>query len=579
VTELPARSWLERYGWLAAVAVAYLYIFPYFPKIKSANELPRVYLVKAIVDDHTFAIDDGVRRWGPTADVSPSQGHWYSNKAPGSSLLVVPAYALLSIAGEPSLGVTMWLARLIAGIVPMLFFLALANSFLERFAPDPHVRRLVLLAYAFGSMAMTYSLVFYSHQLGAICIASAWMLAVDAADGKRGLGAMAGAGFLAGASALVDYQAVFAAVPVAIYVVARLWGRPWRQLYRAVAVAVPAALVPIIVLLLYHTACFGSPWRTGYDASTTFAQFHQQGFLGLTELRWKAFVGSTVKIDNGLIALAPWFVLAVPGVFALASGMYLPERDRRAGDPARRAAGKFVLVLGVVIVVLGATLGLLTSLAPGIRYWVVDGPILIGLVAVAAGAWEIIPARGGDRGTALVVLAVATIYLLFISAINFWRGGWGVGPRYITALLPFLLPPIAAMLQTWRHRPLLFGAVSATILVGAVVYTLSSATFPYWPDRFEHPLYDVTFRLLGEDLVAPNLGSAIGVSGVLGIVPYVALVAALFAGTINQIAGWRGLIIATLLGCSIVTAYGMIDHGGPAADQPFAFVRAAVIES
>jgi hypothetical protein len=45
-----------------------------------------------MVDDGTFAIDRGVARWGATADVSPHAGHQYSNKAPGSSMLAVPAY-------------------------------------------------------------------------------------------------------------------------------------------------------------------------------------------------------------------------------------------------------------------------------------------------------------------------------------------------------------------------------------------------------------------------------------------------------------------------------------------------------
>ena len=52
---------LRRNGWLIAIVAAYLYVFPYFPAIQSANELPRVYLVKAIVDEHTFKIDSGVR--------------------------------------------------------------------------------------------------------------------------------------------------------------------------------------------------------------------------------------------------------------------------------------------------------------------------------------------------------------------------------------------------------------------------------------------------------------------------------------------------------------------------------------
>src|ERR1041385_8684100 len=90
VPDAPPLQRLRQLGWLAAIAVAYLYVFPYFPRIQSANELPRAYLVKAIADDHTFAIDKDVARWGGTADVSPSGGHQYSNKAPGASLIVVP---------------------------------------------------------------------------------------------------------------------------------------------------------------------------------------------------------------------------------------------------------------------------------------------------------------------------------------------------------------------------------------------------------------------------------------------------------------------------------------------------------
>src|SRR5687767_11913981 len=78
----------------------YLYPFPYFEEMGSANELPRVYLTRAIVDEGTVAIDTGVadyrRQYGrEPVDVSPSGGHRYSNKAPGSSFLAVPAYLLV----------------------------------------------------------------------------------------------------------------------------------------------------------------------------------------------------------------------------------------------------------------------------------------------------------------------------------------------------------------------------------------------------------------------------------------------------------------------------------------------------
>ncbi|MDX2093873.1 MAG: hypothetical protein SFX73_38925 [Kofleriaceae bacterium] len=500
---MPVLRFLTRHGWLIAIAAAYLYVFPYFPKIRSANELPRVYLVQAMAAEHRFEIDTGARRYGATADVSPSRGHQYSNKAPGSSMLALPVYAgVYAVAGEPSLSVAMWICRVTAGILPMLAFLWLLGGYLERFAPDRHVRRLVVVAYAFGSLAMTYSILFYSHQLAAACIGSAWILAHDVVDRKRPWRAMLGAGAFAGAAPLVDYQAVFAALPIAVFVVVRMWRWPWRELARAVGAAVAGAIIPICILLVYHEVCFGSPWATGYDASTTFAHFHQQGFLGITELRWEAFWGSLFRPDNGLFFLAPWLLLAIPGAVVL----------------VRR-----------------------------------------------------------ERGTALVGIAVVVIYVLFISSINFWRGGWGVGPRYVTAMLPFMLPMVAALLQGLLSRPLAFAAAASTIVVGVTIYALSTATFPYWPDNVRHPLFEVMFRLLADGLVAPNVVTALGFGGLVSLVPYVLLVGGSLGVPLWRATGWRGVALASGIALAILVAYGQLPRSPKSTrDRVYGFVRTAV---
>jgi hypothetical protein len=348
---------------------------------------------------------------------------------------------------------------------------------------------------------MTYALVFYSHQLAAVCVASAWILVSDVIDRRRGLRAMAVAGALAGAAPLVDYQAVFAAVPVAIYAIVRLRARPRGELARLVAVAVVAAAIPIAILLGYHAVCFGSPWRTGYDASTTFAHFHQQGFLGITGFRLEALVGSLVRPDNGLFTLAPWLLLAIPGGYTLA--------------------------------------------------------------------------RRGQLGVALIGASVAVIYVLFISSINFWRGGWSVGPRYITAMLPFLLPAVAAQLSAWRQRTLLFGIAAGAIIVGVVVYATASATFPYWPDSVSHPLYDLTFRMLGDNLVAPNIGQLVGVAGIAGLTPYLAIVATLLGLTIARAGGLRSLGIAAGVALALLASYALFPRNAY-TEQAYRFVRSAV---
>ena len=488
-----------RGSWVIAIVLAYLYVFPYFPAIQSANELPRVYLVKAIADDHTFEIDHGVQTWGTTFDVSRApDGHSYSNKAPGSSLLVAPVYAAVElVAGEPSLGETMWLCRFVTGVVPTLLFAWLLWGFLARFAPDPHVRRLVVVAYLFGSMALTYSILYFSHQLAAVCLGSSWIVAIDVAERRRAANAMIAAGALAGGAILCDYQAAFVVVPLAIDIALRV---DRKHLVRALVMGGAGAAVPIALLLYYHAACFGSPFRTGYGLSTS-AHGHEQGLLGLSTPSWRAFIGSTLDPDNGLFTLAPWLLLAIPGAVTLART---------------------------------------------------------------------------DRRTAVTCGAVIVVSLWFISSLAFWRAGWEVGPRYIVMMLPFALPLVAAQLEAWRDRPLVIGGAAGLVVVGVVVYTASAMTFPYWIDYVKNPLYELTFRMLGDGLVAPNVLTAAGATGLATIVPFVALVAGVTGWAIQRVAGWRGLAIAGAIGAVVIGAYAAFPRSGAQGDKAYAYVRAAV---
>lgn len=487
------RAWTSRNGWLVAIAAVYLYCFPYYPAIHSANELPRVYLTRAIVDEGALYVDTGAKRWGSTADISPSHGHEYSNKAPGASFLAVPAYAVARIFGDPSLAHTMWICRVFAGVVPTLIFLWFLVGWLERFTPDIWTRRLVAITYALGSMAMTYSVLFFSHQLAAVCMASAWMLAIDVADGKRRPIFMVLAGFLAGYAPLADYQALFGAVPIAIHVVYRVRKAPWKPVLLATAGALP----PIILLLAYHKACFGSPWKTGYDASESFAHFHQHGFLGITALRREAFVGSFLAADNGLFALSPWLLIGAPGAVYL----WRSHRD-------------------ICVTCLGGVL----------------------------------------------------VYALFISSINFWRGGWGVGPRYITELIPFGLPLVCAALVAWRDKPWHLAVAGGLILVAATQYLLSTATFPFWPEQFKNPVYDLVFPLLGDNLVAPNpFGNTI-----VAIVPYLIIGFGLVLYALYRLAGPR-VVVASIVAAGVVLALYLLFPRGHDLARPYQFVREALI--
>jgi hypothetical protein len=504
-------SWFARWGLAVGLVVAYLWSFPYFPGIHSANETPRVYLVKAIADRGRFSIDDQVKPDDLTGDMSPSGGHMYSNKAPGSSLWAVPPYWILSRvsravgAGEPSFALTLWLCRVWTGVIPTLLFLLLLWRFLARWAPREDTRRLVIVAYALGSMAMTYSILFISHQLSAVCIGTAWIVSVWVIDDGKDVRWMLAAGLAAGAAVLTDYQAAFAGVPLAVYVVARLW-RDRPRLVRAAALAAAGAAAPIAVLLLYHWACFGSPLRTGYDASESYKALHSQGFLGLSRFRIEAFYGTMFAPDNGLVTFSPWLLAAIPG---------------------------------------------------GVLLW-----------------------RCGERRHAALMGAVAFIYVLFGSSIAMWRGGWSVGPRYITVMLPFLLPGVAVAAawadddaRRWWARGLLI----AGVLVAVVVYALSSVEFPHFPaeatsaGKFLNPIYEITFRLMRDGHAAPNTGMLVGLRGLASLVPYLLAVIAVVAYAVRR--DLRATIAGVALAVVVIAAFAAFPvRGGDVADKAYAWI-------
>lgn len=503
-----------RWWWLCAFAL--FYVVPYYPKVQSANELPRAYLVKALVDHHKVSIDESVARWGSTADVSPSRDHSYSNKAPGTSLLTAPVYAVAKVAagGEPSLAFTVWLGRAVTGVLPTLLLLALLPAFLERYGVRRATAELTVALYALGSMALPYSILFIAHQPSAVAVALAWMLAqrvVDdggappadlAGDGRgaarRDLRRMALAGLCAGWAPLLDYQAAFALVPLAAFFAWQLRRRP--ALFAAAALG---AAPPIAALLAYHAVAFGSPWRTGYDASVTFAVYHQQGFLGITRLRWLAFHNSMIGVDNGLLTFAPWLLLALPGL------ALLWRRQRRAE---------------------AVTLG-----------------------------------------------GIAALYILFLSSITFWRGGWQLGPRYIVVMLPFLLPAVAVALEAALARPVAAVVSLAAGLVGVVIYAGTSAQFPYFPERFQNPVHEVTFRLWAEGFAAPNPLQWLGVPGAWSLIPYLFAVTGALTLTARAAAvSWRALAASLFVAALFLAALGAAPRSGASGEQGFAWVRSAM---
>ncbi len=499
------RTATPRWWVFALLAVIYLYAFPYFGLLKSANELPRVLTTEELVDHGHFWIDARLGKLSSRNDLSSSpNGHKYANKPPGPSILAVPAYLVCKAFGEKSLRVCTWAFRVTAVILPAILFLPFFYRLSRRFTNDERARRATLVAYALGSPAMVYALLFMSHQPSAVLAGAAFFAAVAYVHGqaRRPCLAAFATGFFAASSLTMDYQAFLAAFAVGAYLLLRSAAR-----LRALVFSALGAALPLGLLMLYQWRAFGSPWKTGYSFADD--PHPRAAFGGMVGLSRTSFWNVSFLPSNGLFALAPWTILALVGFIAI-------WRSREA----RRRAGAESLVCFLIVVA----------------------------------------------------------YFVFLSSLDGYmsRGGWCVGPRYLTTALPFVAWLAAAGLDVAFRRLATSIAALAAVLAAVVVFVVAATTYPHWPDQMANPLFDMSFRLLRQGYGVYSVGALVGLRGFWAVLPLYVLVAglALFLVVGRTRRQRVATALAVLVAAATLFGYGRFQRGGAYADHAFNYIAA-----
>lgn len=458
--------------WL--LVVAYAYVIPTEPSFNTESHL---YVAFSIVDHGTVNIDHYARRLG---DESFWHGHYYSDKAPGLSLIAVPVYAaaeaLLHQRAQPygavgKVGYTLprstayirYAMTYVLVILPSALFAVLLWLFLLRFVSTGWAM-LATGAYALGTTAYPYSMWFFSHQICAICLFSAFMLLYLYArrePTQRRDWQLAAAGLLGSFAIISEYPTalLFGCLAVYLAVIA-------RARLRALA-AVAAGTLPCVVAdLTYNTLAFGRPLATGYMhvQSTLYHHHISAGPLGLGNPlqygiqlpTWTSIWEITFGTYRGILTLCPVLILFLPGLVLM-----WKRRELRAET-----------------VLCAAAVGL---------YFLMDA------------------SRPQD--------------------VNGWSGGWSVASRHLVPVLPFMMLPVALGLRSAAFRAVfaVLGAVSVAIMA-LTVLTGWSRGFPY-TDHF--PFYHQVLSALSHGRFALSWGSLLGLTGVVAFLPLLAIVSAL----------------------------------------------------
>lgn len=389
----------------SALFVLALGVYAYFFQAGGWNQNVRFDLTRAIVEQHTLVLDDYIVN---TGDYAFASGHYYSDKAPGLSVLAVPVYAAVHplARGQRVRGWVVHLGAYLATVLCVSLPAALAVAMLFRVAivlgAPASVAAALALAWAFGTLALPYATLFYGHQLTAALLFIAFGLLVTARAAARWTPRrMLLVGFLLGGAIATEYPAVLAAAVIGAYALALV--RPRERLLWALL----GAAIPLLAVAAYHTAAFGGPLTSGYGATGDRARDGGL-FLGITLPSAHVLRKVVLSPGRGLLKHAPWLVLGLIGAV-------LMIRDRK-----RRPEG--LVCLGVIV--LGLWFNSSLTQTPGdwaagrgigTRHLVPSLPFYVLALAGLVGDWWRRPRVRAVVGAAFSVLVLVSASRMLVA--------------------------------------------------------------------------------------------------------------------------------------------------------------------
>jgi hypothetical protein len=302
---------------ILALAAIYFYQDPQF------NGNSRLDAVRAVVEQGKLTIDDYLSQpdW-TTGDRADFNGHYYMDKAAGSSLFAIPLYYLLyktSVAFSISLTssfIKHFLTTLVIGtsfvvngLVMYRIALLISKSAWKSF--------LVTLAVSLGTMLWPYSAVYYGHVPAAmfLCIAFYVLLKINKPSEKIIPSQFFWASLWLGFAFITDYTTAPVIAGLIVYALYILRGQSWSNIFKNGIAGALGALIPLSLLFIWNFSIFGNPFTLGYSYYQS-SQTQDLGRLsGILSLKPNLSILYHLTFDPqfGLFWQSPVFLLSLIG--------------------------------------------------------------------------------------------------------------------------------------------------------------------------------------------------------------------------------------------------------------------------
>ena len=493
------KRWIRAHRTELALFLLLWTTYVYFYQSTHHNEAARFDQMRAILQDHTLAIN---KYWWNSADVIHYQKngskHIYPNKAPGMTLLSLVPFAALSLglSALQAAGLPPWMHWHLLTYFTTAFTVSLFSALaavaiyrlLKQISEDSYLSVLAVLAIWLGTLAFPYSTLFFSHQLVAAMLAIAFCLLFKLRQGemaslRRQCICLGSVGLLTSFSVAAEYPAALLAGLLFIYA---LWviGRsnsPRKEKAMLVGMWTLGLLIGVGALVLYNFLAFGKAFYIPYESYSTagadFSSTYATGWLGLHWPRPREFLT------------------------ALASITVYPQ------------------------------IGMLYIGVQGWRVYACNPVLWFALPGLVAMIWQ-----RRLRAEGLLIAAMAIVYILFITSYGRsaydWSGASYLGSRHMIPLLPFLALPI--YFGARLCRPLFYPILGISIFY----MLIATATEPRVAIPYESPARDLLVpdylrarfaqntdalfdgqRNLAKDSAAFNLGKLARLPGHYQLIP------------------------------------------------------------
>ena len=184
-----------------------------------------------------------------------------------------------------------------------------------------------------------------------------------------------------------------------------------------------------------------------------------------------------------------------------------------------------------------------------------------------------------DRAAGALCAAAALLGVVFTAGFELRAWGWSVGPRHLTPLCAFLVPPALACADQLRERG--YAIVAGTLAAYSVLaLAIVLAVCPYLPDDMTNPMHQLVLPLAREGLhVADLAGMATGQRTPWTLLPWVGAVlvvavpaVAALGGPSTPLRSARFTAVAALAGVALILATGTLG-GRDVFEQSRALVR------